>query len=125
VEIDGASIEANGERLDFVVKIAGRVPQQTPAGAGFRVSFQLVTQDERRIHLDAEASADGWVASAAGGPQPGFPGELRFQPRSVVISIDRSYVGVAPFDWLASVAYTKGSSYGFDTLPEDGFARYP
>lgn len=39
--------------------------------------------------------------------------------------IERADIGPGPFKWLASVAWTKGTSYGFDSAPERGYAASP
>jgi hypothetical protein len=125
VEVDAASVQAVGGELLFTMRLTGTVPQKTPPGATLRVTFRLLTEDERRISIDAQASESGWIASATGGEADGFPGSLHIVDKDVQIEIDRSYVGLLPFRWLSNVAWTKGSSYGFDSLPEQGFARYP
>jgi hypothetical protein len=125
VAVDGASVEARGEELVLTARLGARVPRTAPPGAALRVTFQLLTKDERRLSFDAQASVDGWIASAAGGESEGFPGRLHIAGRLVQMEVERSYVGLLPFRWLTSVAWSKGTSYGFDSLPEKGFAQYP
>ena len=38
----------------------------------------------------------------------------------------RDYFDSVPsFRWLVNVAYSKANAYGFDALPESGYARFP
>ena len=129
VEIERASVKGDVETLNLAVRLAETVPQKMPdRDTSFRASFRLLTDEGGRYLLEAQASEEGWVASASGGTSEGFPGRLRVAGSEIQMEIDRRYVTAPTFRWLVNVAWTRtrgGSAYGFDVAPEGGFVRFP
>jgi hypothetical protein len=125
VEIAGASIEADADSLLFTVRLAGDAPRRMPAGAAFRVTCQVLMHGGDKVNLDAQATESGWTAAATAGDDDTLPVALHVGTTEIEMEIDRNLVGLRPFRWLASIAWTKGTAYGFDSAPEDGYADFP
>ena len=121
-------VEVRGDpaRLTFHVTLAGRIPPKIGAAETARLTVGVLTDDGTRYSLYAQGSQDGWAAYAVGGEAGPYPGDLEVRGRRITFRMPRDYFGAIPvFRWLTNIAYNKGDAYGFDVLPEEGYARFP
>lgn len=128
VRIRSASLDAQVDRLTMAVGLAGKMPRKMPNGRSvLRVTFMITTKDGVRYIFEAQCLRTGWGTFASGGSTPEYIPELTLTDRGLELTIDPVYFGgLRPFDWLASVAWTEGSTnYAFDVVPAEGFASYP
>ena len=126
VQITEAEVRGAPLQLTFLVTLARRVPPAVGGAETVRVTVGILAEDGTRYSLYAQGSQDGWAAYAVGGKEGPFPGELEVDGRRVTFHMPRDYFDSVPsFRWLVNVAYSKANAYGFDALPESGYARFP
>ena len=126
VQITEAEVRGAPLQLTFLVTLARRVPPAVGGAETVRLTVGILADDGTRYSLYAQGSQDGWAAYAVGGEEGPFPGELEIDGRRVTFEMPRSYFGGVPsFRWLVNVAYSEANAYGFDALPESGYARFP
>jgi hypothetical protein len=125
-QIHEVEVRGDAARLVFHVTLGGRIPPKIGASETARLTVGLLTDDGTRYSLYAQGSQDGWAAYAVGGEAGPYPGDLEVRGRTITFRMPRDYFGAIPaFRWLTNVAYNKGDAYGFDVLPEEGYARFP
>lgn len=125
-QIHEVEVRGEPERLTFHVTLAGRIPRKIGAAETARLTVGVLTDDGTRYSLYAQGSQDGWAAYAVGGEAGPYPGGLEVRGRRITFRMPRDYFGAIPvFRWLTNIAYNKGDAYGFDVLPEEGYARFP
>ena len=126
VEIRQAEVRGTLDEITFRVVLAGRIPSTIGRAETARLTVGILTEDGDRYSLYAQGSQDGWAGYAVGGKAGPFPGDLEVKGRRITLSMPRDHFGSLPsFRWLVNVAFSKGSAYGFDALPEEGYARFP
>jgi hypothetical protein len=110
--------------------LSGPVPRQIgDVHTEMRVAYLLVMDEGDRYVVDADASSSGWIAFGTG-PEGEVPVKVSIEGRAVRMTVRWEDIGgVQAFGWLASVTWRSdragSSSYAFDSIPVDGFARYP
>lgn len=127
VEIAAASVSGSATTVRMELRLTDALPSSLPRGATVRAAFQILTEDRRRYSFEAQRDVTGWTGVATG-PEgsEAIPGTIDTGPRSIVMTVERSYMGPpAPFRWLASITWSKGSDYAFDSVPTAGYARWP
>ena len=125
-EISQAEVRGTLDELTFHIVLAGRIPASIGRSETARVTVGILAENGDRYSLYAQGSQDGWAGYAVGGEAGPFPGELEVKQRRMTLSMPRDHFGSLPsFRWLVNVAFSKGNAYGFDALPDEGYARFP
>lgn len=126
IQIAEGVVESDAMRLTVEIALAARVPSQISSNESVRLTVGILDEEGHRYSLYAQASQDGWAPYAVGGEEGPFPGDLTIRGRRIRFEMPRDYFGALPtFRWLANIAYGKRNAYGFDALPENGYARFP
>jgi hypothetical protein len=112
------------------MRLRGPVPERMPeASSVLRVSFKLTTETGTAFTIDAHCLADGWSASASGGPEGSSSPDILVNARRgmVALTIEPEYIGgPQPFGWISTVSWSgRGGDYAFDVAPASGMERYP
>ena len=126
VGLSEAEVRGTLDELTFRIVLAGRIPSSVGRTETVRLTVGVLAENGDRYSLYAQGSQDGWAGYAVGGKEGPFPGDLEVRRRRMTLSMPRDYFGSLPsFRWLVNVAFGKGNAYGFDALPEEGYARFP
>ena len=128
MEIESATVEGSIDELRLGVTLAERAPLKMPNEKSLlRVTFTVRTKDGRRLQFDAQCVRTGWGSFASGGTGEDYFPEVEVRGQQIDIVADPAFMGgLQPFEWVASVAWTRGETdYAFDSVPAGGFASYP
>lgn len=132
-EIKSIRLEGLGDGgLRATMTFGGEIPDRMPDDKTYMVAgIGLSTEDDNGYAFGAQASDDGWKpyggAEKTGGK---YPGTFEIRGDQVVFTVPWSAIGgPRPFDWYGQASWFRSlagtTSYSFDSVPNEGPAKYP
>jgi hypothetical protein len=130
-ELTSAAIEGSDEGVLFDLRFARPVPDKTPPAVQSILALTIIDADGGRYLLNALGTDQGWSATVITvDGKANFGGRFDMSGKKVVIGIPWSDLGGPKvFNWIVSSSWTgdpkKGTSYAFDSIPDQGFRGFP
>jgi hypothetical protein len=130
-ELSSARLNGSAEGVQMDIAFARSVPQELPKAVQMTVALSIIDDEGGRYLLNALGGSGGWdVTVVTGEGQARFGGLFEIKGKRMTLGIPWSDLGgPRPFNWIVSSSWTgdadEGMSYGFDSIPDQGFEGYP
>ena len=130
-ELSSAEFEGSAEGVRMDIGFARSVPKELPKNVQMTVALSIVDNEGGRYLLNALGAPGGWdVTVVTREGQARFGGLFQIKGKKMTLGIPWSDLGgPRPFNWIVSSSWTgdadEGMSYGFDSIPDQGFEGFP
>ena len=130
-ELSSAAFEGSAEGVRMDIGFARTVPDKLPKNVQMTVALSIIDNEGGRYLLNALGVSGGWdVTVVTSEGQARFGGLFEIKDKRMSLGIPWSDLGgPRPFNWIVSSSWTgdpnEGTSFGFDSIPDEGFEGYP